>query len=236
MDFLPYGFFFVTLPEIYKKYTFPTMNGTVSDDIDINSNPDSAQAIGRTEHRKKRHTPFFLLLNILMTGTAGWKDLRRARLKPEQTAAGCFYPLIALASVCRFADWFNHPEFNLSATLICAASIFASFFFSYFAVQVVCRWFFPMAAKSKTETPYFRLIVQYALASLALFWIPSEILPILEPFTVFLPIWTAFIITKGLRFLRLPEQHQNRCMVTIVVSVIVMPYLFMWLGEQIFKF
>lgn len=204
-----------------------------SDDINIIS--DSEVELTETKRRSKRsHTPFLLLLHILMTGTAGWKDLRRSRLTPEQTAAGCFYPLIAIASVCQFADWFYHPEFNLSSTLVCAASVFASFFFSYFAVQVVCRWLFPMAAKSKTETQYFKLIVQYALSSLALFWIPAELLPILEPFTVFLPIWTAFIITKGLRFLRLPEQCQNRCMVTIVVTVIVMPYLFMWVCDKIF--
>ncbi len=210
------------------------MSDTNSDDINIISDPDT-EHIERKKSNKKRHTPFFLLLGILMTGTAGWKDLRRSRLKPEQTAAGCFYPLIALASVCRFADWFYHPDFNLSATLISAASVFVSFFFSYFAVQVVCRWLFPLVAKSKTETPYFKLLVQFALSSLALFWIPSEILPILEPLTVFLPIWTAFIITKGIRFLLLPEQHHNRCMVTIVVTVIIMPYLFMWICDEIFK-
>lgn len=209
------------------------MNDTISDDIDIISDPDS-NPVKQKHNKQKRHSPFFLLLGILMTGTAGWKDLRRTRLKPEQTAAGCFYPLIALASVCRFADWFYLPDFNLSNTLISAASVFASFFFSYFAVQVVCRWLFPLSAKAKTETPYFKLIVQYALASLALFWIPAEILPILEPLTVFLPIWTAFIITKGIRFLLLPEQYHNRCMVTIVVTVIVMPYLFMWACTQIF--
>ncbi len=210
------------------------MNDTLSDDINIVSDPDPEEAVKTAEHVKKRHTPLFLLFNILMTGTAGWKDLRRARLKPEQTASGCFYPIIALASVCRFADWFYHPDFDLSATLIGAASVFASFFFSFFAVQIVCRWLFPAPVKGKTETVYFRLMVQYALSSLALFWIPSEILPILEPFTVFLPIWTAFIITKGIRFLLIPEQYFNRCIVTIVVTIIVMPYLFMWLCDKIF--
>lgn len=210
------------------------MNDTISDDIQINSSPDQESEKNNDKKRKKRHSPFFLLLNILMTGTAGWKDLRRSRLKPEQTASGCFYPLIAFASLCKFAGWFYHPEFDLSATLIEAVSVFASFFFSYFAVQVVCRWLFPTPAKGKTETVYFKLLVQYALASLALFWIPAELLPILEPFTVFLPIWTAFIITKGLRFLLIPEQYNNRCMVTIVVTVIVMPYLFMWICDKIF--
>ncbi|MDE6856194.1 MAG: hypothetical protein K2J34_07010 [Muribaculaceae bacterium] len=211
------------------------MNDTLSDDIDIITDPDpAAVAIQPTEKHKRRHTPFLLLLNILMTGTAGWKDLRRARLKPEQAASGCFYPIIALASACRFAEWFYLPEFNLSAPLIGAASVFASFFFSYFAVQVFCRWLFPAPTKGKTETSFFKLMVQYALSSLALFWIPAEILPILEPFTVFLPIWTAFIITKGIRFLLIPEQHHNRCMVTIVVTIIVMPYFFMWLCDKIF--
>lgn len=180
------------------------------------------------------HNAFALLFEILFTGTAGWKNLRRSRLTPEQTAAGCFYPLVALASVCRFCDWFYLPEFNLAETLISAASVFASFFFSYFAIQVICRWLFPITAQSKTETSYFKLVVQYALASLALFWIPSEILPILEPLAVLLPIWTAFIITKGMRFLRLPDEHHNRCMVTTVVITIVTPYLFMALCEAIF--
>ncbi|MDE6379997.1 MAG: hypothetical protein K2L11_05950 [Muribaculaceae bacterium] len=212
------------------------MSDTLSDDLNLVSDPETAskKPDDRDEHNKSSHVAFFLLIGILMKGTAGWKDLRRSRLKPEQTAAGCFYPLVALASVCRFADWFYHPEFNLSATLISAASIFASFFFSYFAVQVVCRWLFPLVAKSKTETPYFKLLVQYALSSLALFLIPAEVLPILETLTVFLPIWTAFIITKGMRFLRLPDQYHNRCMVTIVVTVILMPYIFMWVCERIF--
>ena len=210
------------------------MNESISDDLNIISDPTVAESINPVEKNRKQYTPFLLLLNILMTGTAGWKDLRRARFKPEQTATGCFYPLIALAAACRFADWFYHPEFNLSSTLVTAVSIFASFFFSYFAVQVVCRWLFPTPVKGKTETAYFKLMVQYALSSLALFWIPAEILPILEPFTVFLPIWTAFIITKGIRFMMIPEQYYNRCMVTIVVTVIVMPYLFMWLCDKIF--
>ncbi|MDE6551655.1 MAG: hypothetical protein K2K98_01645, partial [Muribaculaceae bacterium] len=205
-----------------------------SEDLKINQDQVDTESNKPVDKHKSRQTPFLLLLNILMTGTAGWKDLRRSRLKPEQTAAGCFYPLIALASACRFADWFYLPEFNLSTTLVSAVSVFVSFFFSYFAIQVVCRWLFPMAVKSKTETPYFKLMVQYALSSLALFLIPAEVLPILETITVFLPIWTAFIITKGIRFMVIPEQYNNRCMVTIVVTVIVMPYLFMWMCGKIF--
>ena len=210
------------------------MNETLTDDISIISNPNTGADSHHAEKHRRRDTPFLLLLNIMMTGTAGWKDLRRTRLKPERTAAGCFYPILAIASVCRFAEWFYRPDFNLSSTLIEAASTFASFFFSYFAVQVVCRWLFPTPTKGKTELIFFKLMVQYALSSLALFWIPAEILPILEPFTVFLPIWTAFIITKGIRFLLIPEQYHNRCMVTIVVTIIVMPYLFMWLCDKIF--
>lgn len=208
------------------------MSDLNSDDININPILDGKP--GSHEVKNKLRNPLLLLFNILMTGTAGWKDLRRSRLKPEQAASGCFYPLIALASVCRFSDWFYLPEFNLSNTLISAVSVFVAFFFSYFAIQVVCRWLFPIEAKSKTENPFFKLLVQYALSSLAVFWIPGELLPILEPLTVFLPIWTAFIITKGIRFLRLPENQINRCMITIVVSVIIMPYFFFWVCDKIF--
>ncbi len=217
------------------------MNDSLSDDIDLNadhlnsSGDLNIQDDSLTEPPKRHYKPMLMLFSILVTGTAGWKDLRRSRIKPEQAAAGCFYPLIALASVCRFANWFYLPEFDLSSTLVSAVSLFASFFFSYFAVQVLCKWIFPFTVKAKTETPFFKLMVQYALSSLALFSIPAEILPMLEPVTVLLPIWTAFIITKGIRFLRLPEKYVNRCMATIVLSVIVMPFVFMWICDLIFK-
>ncbi len=229
---LRYGFFFVILRK-FSQATDLSMKNTDSDDLNLSTDMVDTASTESPKKHKRRHTPFLLLLNILMTGTAGWKDLRRSRLTPEQTAAGCFYPLIALASACRFADWFYLPEFNLSETLVSAVSVFVSFFFSYFAIQVVCRWLFPTAVKSKTETAYFKLMVQYALSSLALFLIPAEVLPILETITVFLPIWTAFIITKGIRFMVIPNQFLNRCMVTIVVTVIVTPYLLMWLCDKI---
>ncbi len=203
-----------------------------TDDLNVKAKEDTTSVEENTE-RPKKSSPFGLLFDILFTGTAGWKRLRRSRWTPEQTAAGCFYPILALVAICRFADRFYVPDFNLSATLIKAASIFVAFFLSYFSVQVICRLFFPFDAKSKTETPYFKLLVQYALSSLALFRIPAEVLPVVEPLAVFLPIWTIFIITKGVRFLRLPENNKNRCMVTIILATIAMPYIFIWLTEKI---
>lgn len=183
--------------------------------------------------KSKNGSPLLMLLQILVTGTAGWKQLRRSRLTPEQTATGCFYPILALVSACKFTDWLYLPEFILSETIIKAFSIFIAFFLSYFAVQVVCRWLFPHDAKAKTDTHYFKHVVQYALSSLALFLLPAELVPVLEPLTEFLPIWTAFIITKGTRFLRLPQEHENRCMVTLVVITIAMPYILIWLCEKL---
>lgn len=183
---------------------------------------------------KGRKSAFLILFEILFSGTSGWKQLRRSHLKPEETAAGCFYPLAAAVAACRFADWFYTPEFSLSNTLIEAVNLFVSFFFSYFAVLIVCRWILPYDVKMKAETPYFRQIVQYSLSSLALFWIPSEIFPIIEPLTAFLPLWTVFIITKGMRFLRIPAACEVRSTVTIVASVVGMPYLLHWLLGCIF--
>lgn len=208
----------------------------MNDNIDNINSDYTAISSGQKQNpdEKKHNGPFAYLFDILFTGTAGWKRLRRSRLTPEQTAANCFYPILAIAAVCKFADWFYLPDFSLSDTLVNAASIFASFFFSFFSVIVLCKLFLPVEAKSKTENQYFKLLVQYSLSSLALFWIPSEVFPVVEPIAVFLPIWTVFIITKGVRFLRLPEKHRNRCMVTIIVTIVLMPYIFMWLFDKIF--
>lgn len=195
---------------------------------------DSRQEEDAHESSPKSRNPILILFDILMTGTPGWRRLRKARLTPDQTAAGCLYPIAALAAVCRFSDWFYSPEFVLSETLVVAVSVFISFFFSYFAIQVVCRWLFPSEVRSKTELPYFRQLIQYALASLALFWIPAELFPPLEPITVFLPIWTAFIITKGMHYLRIPDIRRTRCVVVVVVATVAMPYLIMMLCSKIF--
>lgn len=206
----------------------------MSDNINDNPTDDISLTTEERPEKPKNASAIGLLFDILFTGSAGWKRLRRTRLTPEKTAAGCFYPLLAVAAASRFADWFYIPEFNLPHTLVQAVSIFASFFFSYFTAQVLCRWFLPSEAKGKTETSYFKLLVQYSLASLALFMIPAEIFPIIEPLTVFLPIWTVFIITKGVRFLRFPTHQANRCMVTTVLSTVASPYVFMWIFDKIF--
>lgn len=201
---------------------------------DLSSNLHEGQAPIENGTPKRQVSAIVLLGEILLTGTAGWKQLRRARFTPEKAASGCLYPIIALGAACKFAGWFYQPEFNISATLIEAVTFFAAFFFAYFAVPVVCKCLFPSEAKQKTDTAYFKLVVQYSLASLALFCIPAEVLPILNPIAVFLPIWTVFIITKAVRFLRFSPSCQNRCLVTLALTTILLPYLFIWIGTQIF--
>lgn len=204
-------------------------------DNPIDNIRDTERQTDETELKNpKGKNPLILLFDILMTGTPGWRRLRKARLTPEQTAAGCLYPLASLAAICRFSDYIYAPEFILSDTLVSAVGIFISFFFSYFAVQVACRWLFPADLRSKTDLPYFRQLVQYALASLALFWIPAELLPVIQPVTVFLPIWTAFIITKGMHYLRIPDSRLTRCSVTVVLVTVCMPYLILWLCSRLF--
>lgn len=222
--------------DIYSEFDYRA-------DFEENSNPTEAAgnsgASGRKDdeeesEEEKRKSAFLILVKILFSGTMGWKELRRSHLKPEETAAGCFYPLAALVSVCRFADWFNKPDFSLTSTLTEAVAIFVSFFFSFFGVLIFSKWLFPEEIKDRTETPYFRQLVQYALSSLAVFWIPAEIIPVLEPLTAFLPLWTIFLITKGMRFLRIPHKYEVRSTVTLVGLTVGLPYLIHWLCGYIF--
>lgn len=217
---------------IYSEFDYSALHGHEddSDDTTTHTNIEDKEA---TEE-EKRKSALLILLKILFSGTIGWKELRRSRLKADDTAAGCFYPMAALVSVCRFADCFNHPDFSLTDTLTGAVAIFVSFFFSYFGVQILCRWLFPADIKDRVETPYFKQLIQYALSSLALFWIPAEIVPVLEPLTAFLPLWTVFILTKGMRFLRIPHRHEIKTTVALVASTIALPYLILWICGRIF--
>lgn len=175
---------------------------------------------------------FLSMTGILLTPVEGWKKLKRSRFSPEKFASNCFYPLIALASVGVFAKMFYGETGALSGLLVEAIVIFISLFLGYFSVLLAGRFFLPSDCRICLEKPFGKVFVMASMSTLALFMTFYEILPMLQPVLCFLPLWTIYSISRGIRFLRIPANRQATCTVIVSFMVIGLPVLIGWLFTE----
>lgn len=192
----------------------------------LNEVQDSGDYSEKAEDKK---SPFLLMLNVLFNPVEGWKKMRREKLKPEKFQSDCFYPLLALLAVSKFSALFYSPKISVSSMIVDGVVAFVSFFFGYFCILVLVKALLNKKASSVFETDFGKNFVILSLSTLSLFSIFTDLLPMLWPILIFLPLWTIYIICKGIRFFRLSENGSVRQTVIICSSIVGIPYLISWL-------
>ncbi len=189
-----------------------------------------------TEESKRKKHPVLLLLSMMINPVEGWKNIRRAHLKPEEVASKCFYPLVALASMSEFMAYvYTVPE-GISTVLIQALNVFISFFFGYFIVLLLERTLLPANCREKAASEYGKEFVMYLLSTLTLFYTLSNFVPMLEAVWVFLPLWTIYLASKGIRFFKFPDYRITLITVLICAFIILSPIgLYMVFSELLMR-
>lgn len=176
---------------------------------------------------------FALLFKILATPVEGWKELKRRKYSLEEVASGCFYPFIAFASLSEFADKL-YTTIGISECLMQAVYTFISFFFGYFTIMLLGGIVLPSLSKECLKKNIGKEFVMMNLSSLALFYIANKLLPMIDAALFFLPIWTVYLIYKGVRILRVPMAVESRTKVILVFLIIGTPIIWQWLLDLIF--
>lgn len=166
-----------------------------------------------------------LLFRIMVNPVEGWKRLRRSGLSVEKLQAGCFYPILALLSVSTFAEYFYSVSVNLSELVTQAVVAFVAYFFGYFCVMMVMNWIFPKEMAEKIESTFGKAYFIISMSSLVLFTIVTNLLPMIWPILIFLPVWTFYFMFKGVRFFHFPREKETRFYVIAVVAAVGMPLL-----------
>lgn len=177
-------------------------------------------------------SPLILLLRVMTSPVDGWKALKRARLAPPEMARGSFYPLMALAAAAKFLTFFYTSNATVSSVLTDAVVVFVSYFLAYFAAQLCCR-LFSSKISEKLIDPFGRNFMITAMSTMVLFTVIQEALPMAEPVLVFLPLYTAYLIFCGVKYLRLPHVSQTRVAIVISVMIITFPGLIDWFFSAI---
>ncbi|MDE5774156.1 MAG: hypothetical protein K2H86_06845, partial [Muribaculaceae bacterium] len=135
----------------------------------------------------------------------------------------CFYPLIAVAAVSEFMSYIYRVPESIGAVLIQALTVFISFFFGYFLILILEKALLPANCKEKALSDYGKQYVLFLLSTLTLFYILSNCVPMLEAIWVFLPLWTIYLASKGIRFFKFEDHRTTLITVMICAFIIISP-------------
>lgn len=177
------------------------------------------------EEEEKKVYPFLLMIKILLSPVEGWKSVRRSKLSIEKIQSDCFYPLLAILAALCFLKLLYNPNTNISHVVIQGMISFVSFFFGYFTILIFLGIFLPMSTKHVFKSDFGKIYILYSLSTLVLFCIFIEIVPVLWPVLIFLPLWTIFCMCKGMRFFKLPERGTVRFTFVVCLLVIGVPLI-----------
>ncbi|MDE6716598.1 MAG: hypothetical protein K2J70_00260 [Muribaculaceae bacterium] len=187
------------------------------------------------EENSEKGNLLLLLFKILSTPVEGWKEFKRRGYTPDEVARGCFFPLLFLASLSDFTPKLYGHYITTGECVMQALVTFVSFFFGYFCVTLIGRSILPKGSREIFQNNFGKEFVMINVSSLALFYMAIRLFPMLDAILVFLPIWTIYIIYKGVRFLRVPAQIETRTKVILTFLILGLPYMWTVLLEIFFN-
>lgn len=191
--------------------------------------PEEETEIQEESEKRKQLTPFSLLIKVMFNPVEGWKNLRRGKFEVQELQSGCFYPLLSLLALSNFADYFYSVDVTISQIITKAVISFVSFFFGYFSIIVLLKTFLPKNVADYFNQRFGQDFVILSLSTMAIFSIVINLLPMLWPILIFLPLWTIYIMYKGSKFFKMNENQTIKSVVWIFGSVIGVPVLIDWI-------
>lgn len=213
--------FYILEDEEKERDTSPLNYAAYEDDESLSEEEEET-------HSLKDKSAFGTLLRIMFSPIEGWKQLRRSGMKIETFQSGCFYPLLAILALCKFADFFYSVNATLNQVITQGVITFVAFFFGYFCVQMILSWFLNKEEASKFEDTFGKEYILVSLSTLALFSIFIELLPMIWPILIFLPIWTLYLMYKGIRFFKFSAKEEIKVYILSAATVIAVPFLIEW--------
>lgn len=203
---------------------------TEKDENDLENN--SLQP--KSDAKSLNKSPLSIIFRILCTPVEGWKEMKRRKFTPERVASSLFYPCCAIAAASEFCQLFYTEDRSVQDCLMNALTAFVSFFFGYFSILFLAELILPRDARGILKTSFGKNYVMTNLSTLAVFFAINNIFPPLEPVFVFLPIWTAYLIYKGVKILRIEKEYETRTQFILAILIIGMPFAWNHIMSMIF--
>lgn len=175
-----------------------------------------------------RYTMWRISPRILTMPTVGWEMVASRGPKPEIAVLRFLLPLSLAAAGSEFFAILYKSELSFTSLLVQAVIIFSSFFIGYYLSLVLAKIFLPRDAKDFPSTPYGKLLIMTGVASLAFFMVLEKALPMVDFILEFLPLWTVYILYKGMTMVVVSGDKQTFSIGVICVVVISSPVIVEW--------
>lgn len=180
----------------------------------------------------KRLTMWTIVPQIMVTPASGWAKAEKNGPSPELAVIRFFLPLCLLSGGAAFISLLypHHVEGNVfTTTLVNAVIQFCSFFIGYYVALVATKGFLPKEDRRLPSTSYGKLMIMTGVATLALFHILFLALPMLDFILGFLPLWTIFLLFKGMERVDIRSDKRILCIAVVCLATIGSPTLMEWI-------
>lgn len=197
---------------------------------------DDEEEIDDNVEETRKVSAFGVMIKIMFSPVEGWKQLRRNHLSTEKIQAGCFFPLLAILAVSKFAEFFYSVNVNLSKVITDAVVDFVAFYFGYFCLNMLLQKVLPKDMVEKFNNEFGKNYLLISLSTLVLFSILMDLFPMIWPILFFLPLWTVYIMFKGTRFFKFAQNREARFLIFAAGGAIGIPLLISWVLNEVMPY
>lgn len=170
-----------------------------------------------------------LFPRILTMPGEGWEKTMQHGPRPEIAVIRFLLPLSLLAAGAEFFAYLYQVGLSFTDLLVRAVITFCAFFIGYYIALVFAKIFLPKDAKDFPSSNYGKLLTLTGIASLACFRVLFMALPMLDFILEFLPLWTLFIIYRGMKMVVVSAEKQTMALGVMCIDIICSPLLVEWI-------
>ena len=180
------------------------------------------------EENEECLTMWSILPRIMAMPQSGWELCKLSGPVPEIAVLRFLLPLCLLAGGAEFMAMLYQVQLTFEGVLVNAVISFFSFFLGYYIAVVLAKVFLPKDAKEFITSKYGRLMAIAGVSTLAFFHILFQSLPMFDFIIEFFPLWTIFLIFKGMQIADVPKEKAAFSLGVMCLAIISSPYLVEW--------
>lgn len=186
---------------------------------------DNGEPKGEPEEVKPSRSPWKLFLKVLMNPVEGWKELKRSKVTAAQFGWKFFYPILLIAALSYIAMPVYGIEFSAARIVSDIVITFMSLLLSNFIAALCCEWFGGKGMRKQMRTDFGRNFIMTIIGSAAIVVILWQWLPMMSPIISFLPLYSIYLIVRGVKYLRIPTNRTNAMIMMFAALCIGLPLL-----------
>lgn len=218
--------------EQYNPDREPERDEVSEEDIYYEIPDDEEEALNEGEEEEEepgkkpeKASPLIMTVKLMLRPVQGWKNLKQSRYTPPEYAWQCFYPLTALAAVGQFANLIYSPDITLREVLIEMVVIFMALLIGNYGTLSLLDIIMKAPLRKRFRNDFSKVFVMAVTSTLSIAIFLWELIPLLSPIFVFLPIYSIYLIVRGVKFIRIPKERQTRVISTLSILIIGIPLL-----------